>query len=147
MIVKPPKAFQNVVVGSLSGTTTDCTESTSFNYPSVKLQVSHGIVVDEVWIRSMLHYKLKNTPYIVEVAIYREWKNGDTKQKPLINCGVSFYHKDWDLLMIPDEGIQGLRDWNTESLFPKEPGADDGFSQFLAHVQVLKSFFDDACMK
>jgi hypothetical protein len=144
VIMKASKAFQNLVVGSLSGTTTDATGRTCFSYPSVKLRVPQGIIVDKVWIRSILQYKLKGSSFIAEVAIYRGWDTGDTEQDPVTNCGISFYHKDWDLLMIPEEGIQGPKGWETKSLFPDESDSEDGFTQFLAHIQVLKSFFDRA---
>ena len=42
--------------------------------------------------------------------------------------------------MTPDEGMEGLKGLDMMSLFPDESGADDGFTQFLAHVQTLQRF-------
>lgn len=142
--IKPTKAFQNLIVGSLLGTAADATGRTGFDYPSVRLQVPQGIIIDKVWIRSVLQYKLKGTSYVAEVAMYRGWDTGDTKQNPAANFGITFYHKDWDLLMLLEEGFQDATGWDTKSLFPDESGDEDGFSRFLAHVQIVKSFFDGA---
>lgn len=137
---QPSKNFQSLVEGSICGTSTFATEKSSLIYPAIRLLVPRGIVVEKVLVRSALQYKLQNTSYIAEVAVYHGWNHGDTTEKPLTNCGVSLYHKDWDLLMTPDEGIEGLRGLDMRSLFPDESGADDGISNFLAHVQTLEWF-------
>lgn len=135
---QPSKIFQGLVEGSIYGTSTFATEKSSLIYPAVRLLIPQGIIVEKVLVRSALQYKLQNTSYIAEVAVYHGWNGADTKQEPLTNCGISLYHKDWDLLMTPDEGIEGLRGLNMRSLFPDESGADDGISSFLAHVQTLQ---------
>lgn len=138
---QPSKVFQSLVEGSICGTSTFATEKSSLIYPTIRLLVPQGIVVEKVLVRSAFQYKLQNTSYIAEVAVYHGWNNASTKQKPLTNCGVSLYHKDWDVLMTPDEGIVGPMDLDMRSLFPDESGADDGgISSFLAHVQTLQRF-------
>jgi hypothetical protein len=137
---QPLRIFQKLVEDSISGTSTFVTEKSSFIYPTIRLLVPQGTVVERVLLRSAFQYKLQKTSYIAEMAIYNGWNNADTKQEPLINCGVSLYHKDWDLLMTPDEGIQGPRGLDIRSLFPDELGPDDGIPSFLAHVQTLQRF-------
>jgi len=135
-----PKVFQKLVEGSISGTSTFATENSRLIYPAVRLLVPEGVVVDKVLVRSALQYKLQNTSYIAEVAVYHGWDSSNTKQVPVTNCGISLYHKDWDLLMAPDEGIEGSKALDMRSLFPDESGADDGISSFLTHVQTLQRF-------
>jgi hypothetical protein len=139
-MLQPLKIFQNLVVGSISGTSTFTTEKRSLIYPAIRLLVSEGIVVHKVLVRSALQYKIQHTSYITEVAVFHGWNSRDTKQEPLTNCGITLYHKDWDLLMTPDEGIEGPRGLDMGSLFPDESGTDNGFSSFLAHVQTLQRF-------
>jgi hypothetical protein len=137
---QPPKVFQKLVEGSISGTSTFATENSRLVFPAVRLLVPEGVVVDKVLVRSALQYKLLNTSYIAEVAVYHGWNSSDTKQVPVTSCGISLYHKDWDLLMTPDEGIEGSKALDMRSLFPDESGTDDGISNFLAHVQTLRWF-------
>ncbi len=140
-MLQPIKAFQNLAVGTtISGTAKFATEKLSFNYPTIRLLVPQGIVVEKVRVRSAFQYTLRDTPYIVEVAVYHEWDDEETKEEPLTNCGISLYHKDWDLLMTPDEDIEAPRCLNMESLFPDESVVEDGLSKFLAHVQTLQWF-------
>lgn len=141
VMLQPMKAFQNLVVGTnISGTSTFCTEKLNFSYPAIRLLVPQAIVVEGVRVRSALKYRLSGTGYIAEVTIYHQFNSGDTRLEPLTNCGISLYHKDWDLLMTPDDGMEGLRGLDMMSLFPDEFGADDGFTQFLAHIQTLQRF-------
>jgi hypothetical protein len=140
-MLQPMKAFQNLVVGTtISGTSTFATEKLNLSYPAIRLLVPQGIVVETARVRSALKYRLSGTGYIAEVEVYHQWSSGDRRLEPLTNCGISLYHKDWDLLMTPDEGIAGLGGLDMMSLFPDESGADDGFSRFLAHVQTLQEF-------
>ena len=134
---QPLKIFQKLVENSISGTSTFVTEKSSLVYPSVRLLVPQGTVVERV---RAFQYKLQNTSYIAEVAMYNGWNNADTRQEPLTNCGVSLYHKDWDLLMTLDEGIEGPTGLDIRSLFPDEFGPGDGIPSFLAHVQTLQRF-------
>ena len=136
----PPKVFQRLVEGSIFGTSSFATGNSRLSYPAVKLRVPEGVVVDKVLVRSALQYKLLNTSYIAEVAIYNGWNSNDTRQVPVTSCGVSLYHKDWDLLMTPDEGGEGTRVLDMGSLFPDASGAEEGLSNFLAHNQTLQRF-------
>jgi hypothetical protein len=139
-MLQPPKVFQKLVEGSISGTSTFASEKTRLLYPAVRLLVPGGVDVDNVLVRSTLQYKLLNTSYIAQVAVYHRWNSSDTKYAPVTNCGISLYHKDWDLLMTPEEGIECPKALDITSLFPDESCAKDGISSFLAHVQTLRSF-------
>lgn len=138
VMLDPPKVFQKLIEGSICGTSTFAVGKARFLYPTVRLLAPEGIVVDNVLVRSTLQYKLINTSYIAQVAVYHGWNSSDAKQALVPNCGISLYHKDWDLLMTPDEGIECPKPLDIRSLFPDESCADDGISSFLAHVQTLR---------
>jgi hypothetical protein len=139
--VSPPPTFQRLIIDGLS-TAAVQKDSHFLDYPSIALRASTGLHVDDAWIRSTLEYKLKGSPYTVEVAIYRMVETRLPEKGHLTKCGISFYNKNWDLFMAPDDNVVSQRDWSEESFFPSSSGSIEGLIDFLAKIQVVQTCLD-----
>jgi hypothetical protein len=141
VISNTPQAFKEFVSNSLLAATTNQIPGSRFSFPFPTPRIPPGVTVDEFRIRSVFRYQLKDSSYVIEVAIYRGWDNGNFKSPASTQCGINFYHKDWDLFMTPDVKVTEVREWEFESFFPLESGSGDGFSNFLAKVKIVQDFF------
>jgi hypothetical protein len=137
-MAQPPKVFQKLVEGSISGTSTFAIQNSKLLFPAIRILVPGGVVVDSVQVKSALQYKLQHTSYIAEVTVHHGWNNSNTGLEPEISCSVSLYHKDWDLLMASGDGVERPTALAVDSLFPDESRSGNGISSFLTHIQTLQ---------
>lgn len=72
----------------------------------------HNIEVTSIVVRSVISYKMRDSGYVVEIAIYREWKAGSTNGIPEMNSGVSMYHPAWDYETENIERQDREREWD-----------------------------------
>jgi hypothetical protein len=87
------------------------------SYPGVAPKHTHGLDVRAVVVRSVYQYLLKDSVYIIEIAVYREWGGYSTTGEPRILSSVSMFHPVWDYQMSSIENTTGERKWDPALLF------------------------------
>jgi hypothetical protein len=139
-LLTPPEAFKEILTAVAFAKSVYAVEGSNFSFPLVTPRVPFGVTIEEFWMRSVLQYRLTGTSYIIEVAIYRGWRNGGMNGKLSTEFQISFYHADWGFLTVPEESVTSHRDWVWKSFFPANSASGNGFDDFLASTRTVQSF-------
>ena len=102
--------------------------------------------VNKIVVRSISHYMFKESGYVIEISIYREWENRNTSPDPTVLAGVSLFHRNWDLEMESIEGTTKERKWDPQlrNFLPTRPAETDGVSHFFDAVRQVQGFLSEA---
>ena len=142
-----PAALQKLTEGSLPLKDTELIDPLGLTYPAVSVQVPKDTFIDRVVVRSVAQYQTQDSGFVVEVAIYRTWGQGQsTKAKPAMASSVSMFHPDWDLEMESIENTTKERSWDRRlrNFFEPGMGREDGLEHFLLEVQNIQGFLSAA---
>lgn len=128
-----------LIEGSLSRTTKGRKDCLGLSYPRVAPKNTPGIDVRAVVVRSVYQYLLKDSGYIIEIAVYREWGGYSTTGEPKILSSVSMFHPIWDDQMSSIENTTGERKWDTElSCFFGDDQTGGGIQKFMEDVALIQ---------
>lgn len=97
-----------------------------------------------VVVRSVYQYLLKDSGYIVEIAVYREWNGYNTKAQPKMLSGVSMFHPVWDAEMGSIENTTFSRNWDPQLNCFFGQGQNGGIQKFLEDVVLIQGLLSDA---
>lgn len=97
-------------------------------------------------MRSAAQYILKDSSYLVEIAIYRQWAGMDTSSEPNIVAGVSMYHHQWDYQMRSFEDSPSPRIWSRDlsDFFGDTEGGSNRLAKFLSEVEIVQELLSEA---
>lgn len=136
----PPEAFKEILTAVATAKSVSAVGGSNFSFPLVTPCVPLGVTIEQYWMKSVFQYQLTGTSYIIEVAIYRGWRNGDLNNKLSTEFQISFYHADWDFLTVPEQCVTSQRDWVWDSFFPANSASGNGFGDFLSSIRTVQSF-------
>ena len=130
-----PDLLQKYVSGCLDAKTTEREDALGLKFPGVKPRHPVSVSVRSVAVRSSFQFLNRDSNFVVDVSIYREWNRTYTNPEPKLMTSVSMFHRGWESAM---EAIASTanRDWDTElrTFFPNHKGKD-GLRVFLDDVQ------------
>jgi len=89
-------------------------------------------------MRSVIHYALQSTGFVIEIAFYRTWYGPDTRDEPELVAGIAMYHPQWDMEMESIENSTQGRKWK-KGLSNFFEGGFDEFLNELRGIQELLS--------
>ncbi|KAL1883862.1 hypothetical protein VTK73DRAFT_7650 [Phialemonium thermophilum] len=107
--------------------------------------------IEGVQMRTFWAYRLKNTPYEVEISLYHGWPGPTNTPSKAMGCGISMKGMGWDDELDQKNIADGLRDWSDDlkELFPQNRRSlktdDDGLAYFLRCVGCLHGLVDKVC--
>ena len=140
--------LQALIDSSISSSSTTRSDSLGLEYPEVSPQAPCEILVDRVVVRSVSQYMLKDSGYVVEFSIYRQWIGYDTTPPPKLFCAVTLGSQTWDYEMLSIEGQTGERQWDPQlrTFFPDRTGEGTGFYDFTDSVRHVQKYLHDAAL-
>ncbi|RDL42028.1 uncharacterized protein BP5553_02007 [Venustampulla echinocandica] len=138
--------WQTLVGSAISPDSPERTDSLGLPYPGVSLQGGWDIAVDTVVVRSTIRFRMRDSGYIVEIAIYREWCGRDTATEPDVQASVSMFHPDWDVEMESLENTTRMRNWDAQlrQLFNNGTESTHGVQGFVGQVETIRGYLSDA---
>jgi hypothetical protein len=133
-----PKALKDLLVNCEIVERSSTVDECGLGYPVVLLRQPKEGEIQDVLIKSTVKYRLKDTPWIIEAAAFRRWKGADTTGIPETSCGITFFNKDWDIILGPLKGVTTVRKVSADirELFPFRSNSSDvdGFSALFTDV-------------
>jgi len=140
-----PSTMLSLIEGSLSGKSKEREDCLGLSYPGVSPSTQYGLDVRNVVVRSVYQYMLKETGYIVEIAVYREWDGCNTAKEPKMLSSVSMFHPVWDGQMDSIEYTTKERDWDRQlRCFFEGPDQNGGIPKFMEDVILIQGLLTDA---
>ncbi|KAI1008014.1 hypothetical protein K3495_g227 [Podosphaera aphanis] len=141
-----PLELRNLIQDSVPTQTKLREDSLGLQFPDVTPKSSHCVFISTVCVRSVVQYRMKDSGYIVEIVIYREWMAPTTKGKPIISCSVSMFHPDWDDQTQDLSSKSYGREWKNDlsDFFKAHTDCDDGFEYFLTQVRTIQKYIVEA---
>ncbi|RFU35360.1 hypothetical protein B7463_g1011, partial [Scytalidium lignicola] len=143
-----PSSIRTLINTSLPNTTVQRVDSLGLTYPRVCPRVAtNDLGVDEVVVRSVWRYRVKESGYEVQISIYRVWRAGATNKDPEMSCGITISHPIWDEQMQSVDHTTQERRWGTqlENFFPsKGIEKSDGFDDFLNEIGFIQRYICEA---
>lgn len=132
-------AMISLVNSSVSSKTITKTDSLGFPYPGITPKIKSSGPVNYLAVRSVYSYKFGTLGYIVEIAVYREWVNGDMAEEPKIESSMSMYHPEWDWQMAKVFNTSKVREWDPQlNCFFGQECDKGGISNFLNEIIFLQ---------
>lgn len=100
--------------------------------------------VEKVGGKTSLAFRIKGTPYIMEVALFHNWDGPSIKGPAQVTCAVTIKGIYWHDEMTPKNIAEGPRAWNAdlEELFPPV-GDTHGMEVFLRCVGDIHNLLDE----
>lgn len=141
-----PKLLRSVVQGSVTAQSLVRQDALGFYYPNVSPKFTLGLEITGVTVRSAAQYMLKESSYLVEIAIYRQWAGMDTSSEPKIVAGVSMYHHQWDYQMRSVENSPSPRIWSRDlsDFFDSAEDGSNRLAKFLFEVEIVQELLSEA---
>jgi hypothetical protein len=140
-----PDQLLGLIEGSLSGNSKGRKDCLGLSYPGVAPKHTHGLDVRAVVVRSVYQYLLKDSVYIIEIAVYREWGGYSTTGEPRILSSVSMFHPVWDDQMSSIENTTGERKWDPElHCFFGDDQSGGGIRKFMEDVAFIQHLLSGA---
>ena len=140
-------AIDSMVEGSVSPKTLRREDKYLLPFPEVQPRSTPDLRITNITVKSAVQYALKNSGYVVEVAIYRDWPDLITLWNPSMNAAVSIFHPLWDSVMGKMKEGADERGWDRKlgKFFDySQDENENGFESFLAEVQAIQGFLCDA---
>jgi hypothetical protein len=141
-VVSIPSEIYQFIKGSISAKSDVREDELGLEYPQVKPHATSQIRIDKVVVRSDIRYKLQDSGYIVEIAIFRSWAGTtSTRGEPVIEASVSMFHPLWDEWMESIENTSRFRDFggsDLNNLFPSSPDWT-GMEMFFRETTAVQS--------
>ena len=139
-----PDQLLSLIDGSLSGNSKERKDCLGLSYPGVSPKFTYGLDVRTVVVRSIYQYLLRDSGYIVEIAVYREWSGYNTTGPPKMLSSVSMFHPVWDDQMGSIENTTRARNWDPQlSCFFGEHESG-GTRKFMEEVVLMQGLLSDA---
>jgi hypothetical protein len=140
-----PAPLLSLIDGSLSGNSKDQKDRLGFSYPRISPKVVYGLDVRIVVVRSVYQYLLRDSGYIVEIAVYREWNGYNTAGEPKMLSSVSMFHPVWDDQMDSIENTTRERNWDPQlnCLFERKDQGG-GIRKFMEDVVLIQGLLSDS---
>ncbi|KAI9051232.1 hypothetical protein LZ554_005333 [Drepanopeziza brunnea f. sp. 'monogermtubi'] len=137
-----PSEIYQLIKDSISAKSDVREDGLGLEYPQVKPRATSQIRIDKVVVRSDILYKLRDSGYIVEIAIYRSWAGTtSTRGEPVMEASVSMFHPLWDEWMESIENTSRFRDFGgsgLNNLFPSSPDWT-GMEMFFRETTAVQS--------
>ncbi|KAL3420754.1 hypothetical protein PVAG01_07199 [Phlyctema vagabunda] len=137
-----PSAVYTLVESSVTVKTEGRRDALELIYPAVApiKSLGPGIEVEEVVLKTVAQFPIKNSSYIVEVTIYRRWSGCNTKPEPETSCAISMRNYRWDSAMVSTEDSLQERDWQPQlkDFFPPDAEGGDGFVDLVDQIQRVR---------
>jgi hypothetical protein len=114
------------------------------SYPGVAPRFTNGLDVRTVVVRSVYQYLLRDSGYIVEIAVYREWNGYNTTGEPKMLSSVSMFHPIWDDHMNSIENTSSEREWDPELNCFFVQDQSGGIPKFMEDVVLIQALLSDA---
>lgn len=95
--------------------------------------------ITSIVVRSVIQFKLFESGFLVELAIYREWFGANTVGEPVMHTGVSMFHPAWETQMEAIEHTTRVREFGPGlvHLFNDQPAWLVPFLDEVAFTQGL----------
>jgi hypothetical protein len=140
-----PFSLLSLIDGSLSGNSKQRVDRLGFTYPGVSPKFVYGLDVRVVVVRSVYQYMLRDSGYIVEIAVYREWIGYNTTGEPRMLSSVSMFHPAWDDEMDSIENTTRERNWDPQlRCFFERENQSGGIQKFMEDVVFIQGLLSDA---
>lgn len=140
-----PSSLLSLIDGSLSGNSKQRVDRLGFTYPGVSPKCVHGLDVRVVVVRSVYRYMLRDSGYIVDIAVYREWSGYNTTGEPRMLSSVSMFHPVWDNEMDSIENTTRERNWDPKlRCFFEGENQSGGIHKFMEDVAFIQGLLSDA---
>jgi hypothetical protein len=113
----------------------------------VSPRAPYGVDITSVVVRSVIQYKLDDSGYVVDIAIYRSWDGSNTLVEPAMATSVSMFHQAWDWEMESIENTTKERGWNKTLSHFFDNGLTQegcGLQSLLAEIEVIQGFLSSA---
>lgn len=139
-----PDQLISLIDGSLAGNSKERKDCLGLLYPGVSPKFTYGLDVRTVVVRSVYQYLLRESGYIVEIAVYREWCGYNTAGAPKMLSSVSMFHPVWDDQMGSIENTTRSRNWDAElnCFFGEDEGG--GIRKFMEGVVLIQGLLSEA---
>ncbi len=97
-------------------------------------------------MKSVVQYKVEESGYVIEIAIYRGWDGSNTRDEPTVQAAVSLFHPNWDTQMEAIEHTTRVRNFGPglRNLFHNGTDDGEGIEDFLTEVETIQGFLADA---
>ncbi|KAH8808406.1 hypothetical protein F5884DRAFT_857939 [Xylogone sp. PMI_703] len=142
-----PSSIRTMIETSLPKTTIQRVDSLGLTYPRVcPRALSNDLLINEVVVRSVWRYRVKETGYEIQVSIYRVWSACPTDGDPEMSCGITVSHPVWDEQMQYIDDTTQERRWGEqlENFFPTKFGGGDGFDALLDEIAFIQGYICEA---
>jgi hypothetical protein len=139
-----PDQLLGLIDGSLSGNSKERKDCLGLSYPGVSPKVTYGLDVRTVVVRSVYQYLLRDSGYIVEIAVYREWNGYNTAGEPKMLSSVSMFHPCWDDQMGSIENTTRERNWDPKLKCFFGEDQSGGIRKFIEDVVLIQGLLSDA---
>lgn len=140
-IAAPSKIVSEFVNGSISSIRRFRADEQGQEYPAIAFKPNALINIEGIVLRGVRSYAIKDTPYILELAIYRRWLTSDTKGPPQTSLGLSISNREWD------DDLRALHDdrprtWHSclRGLVNEEEKEDSQIAQLAEHIERVRTF-------
>ncbi|KUJ20585.1 uncharacterized protein LY89DRAFT_771518 [Mollisia scopiformis] len=149
-ITEIPAKLLDMAKGSVTPKTPALWDHTDLPYPAVNPRKIAGLIIDEIVVKTVAEYMVKDSGYVVELSVYRKLvENND----PEITAGVAMYNRNWDYNMRSLKDTTQIRRWeNPLKLFFGRYSSEGieavegnvGVESVLADVENIRDFLVDA---
>lgn len=122
-------------------------DTLGLSYPGVSPgpRCPYGVIISKVVVRSVIHYLVRDSGYIIEIAIYRTWEGDNTSEEPKMASSVSLYHPSWDLTTESIEMTTKVRGWDKSlSHFFDNGDRVGGLQTLMDEIGTIQGFLSAA---
>lgn len=147
-----PAQIYRLIKKSVSATSAVRVDELGLEYPQVNAKLAWYI--DNVVVKSVIQYKMKDSGYIVEIAIYRTWNGSATAVEPVVEASVSMFHPEWEFAMESIERTTRVRDFGgpgLKHLFPDSepvsPVMTTGMELFFEEIMAVQALLVEASVE
>ncbi|RKF60113.1 hypothetical protein OnM2_054015 [Erysiphe neolycopersici] len=145
-VLNLPPELRTLIKDSVPAKTRFRTDKLGMLYPDIAPRPSHFVFISSVIVRSIIQYRMINTGYVIEIAIYREWKGAVTKGEPEIFCSISMFDPCWDDETRDLTTKTYGRDWKNDlsNFFVKSDQDCTGLEHLIAHIHKIQEYIIQA---
>lgn len=120
-VLNLPPELRTLIKDSVPTNTRLRIDPLGLQFPDVSPRPTDPVCISSVWVRSIIQYRMNESGYIVEIAIYRRWEAATTEGPPEMFCSISMFHPDWDDETQDISSKSFVREWKDDlSNFFKE---------------------------
>jgi len=142
-----PLSVRSLIITSLPTSNVEHIDNLGLIYPRVCPRMPNDLMVNEVVVRSVWKYLIRESGYEVQVSIYRTWRSCATIKDPEMSCGITISHPVWDDEMQSIEHATQERKWGEqlENFFPVHSAEkNDGFDKFMSEISFIQGYLCEA---